>query len=128
MFSQTSYLVVIIAIKIRGHVLPKSTWHLINAYAYATLEPTLTITRKGNMKTTKQTKEPKAHKTFNNTNLKKLCGLAIVAMIVAVFYAAIYSYLVDHLKDVSDYTPKGLAAVVVLAFIGGAYYFLKCEE
>lgn len=77
----------------------------------------------------KQTiKEPNAHKTFNQTNLKKLCGLAIVAMIVAVFYAAIYSYLVDHLKDVSDYTPKALAAVVVLAFIGGAHYFLKCEE
>lgn len=76
----------------------------------------------------KQTKESITQKTFNNTNLKKLCGLAIVAMIVAVFYAAIYSYLVNHLKDVSDYTPKGLAAIVVIAFIGGAYYFLKCEE
>lgn len=59
---------------------------------------------------------------------KTLCGLAIVAMIVTVFYGAIYSYLVDHLKDVSGYTPHGLAVVVVLAFIGGAYYFLNCDN
>lgn len=75
-----------------------------------------------------KTKEPKARKTFTKSNGKKLCGLAILAMIVAVFYASVYSYLVDHLTKVSDYTPKGLAAIVVLAFIGGAYYFLKCEE
>lgn len=66
--------------------------------------------------------------TKKPNRIKQLCGLAIVAMIVAIFYSAVYSYFVDHLKDVATYTPIGVSAVTVLAFTGGAYYFLKCEE
>lgn len=74
---------------------------------------------------TKTAKEPKTSKKIN---VKKLCGLAVVAFIVAIFYTSLYGYFVDHLKDVPVYTPYTLAAIVAVSFISAAYYFLECEQ
>lgn len=71
---------------------------------------------------TKITKDPK------KINIKKLCGLAVVAFIVAIFYTSLYGYFVDHLKDVPKYTPYALATIVAVSFVSTAYYFLECEQ